>query len=448
MAFKDNFVWGAATASFQIEGATTEGGRKPSVWDVFCANPGKVFEGHSGDPACDHYHRYEEDVALLQQLGAKAYRLSIAWPRVMPDGIGKVNEEGLAYYDRLIDSLLAAGVQPWVTMYHWDTPMGIYNRGGWLNPDMPNYFADYTAAVVDRLSDRVSHWMTQNEPQCYVGLGMQSGIHAPGDKLAWPAILNAMHISNLAHGRSVQAIRARSKQAAKIGRADTCSVAIPATPSDIDAARKAYFAVQKEDCWNIAWWLDPVVFGTYPEDGLKNFEANMPKFDENDLKIMNEKIDFIGLNIYTGKKVHTEGDGWRFADEVTGRAMNALKWNVQPEALYWGPKFINERYNLPVVITENGMTNQDWVMLDGKVHDPQRIDYLNRHLLELRRASTDGVDIDGYFQWSLLDNFEWAEGYKERFGLVYVDYATQKRTPKDSYHWYKEVIKSNGANLG
>jgi beta-glucosidase len=449
-AFPPGFVWGAAAASYQIEGAVHADGRGPSVWDMLCRRPGAIWNGQNGDVACDHYHRWPEDVGLMRELGLKGYRFSVAWPRILPTGTGRVNPKGIAFYDRLVDALLKAGIQPWVTLFHWDYPQDLYDRGGWLSPDSPKWFADYTKVVVRALSDRVRHWMTQNEPQCYIGLGHRDGIHAPGDKLGWREVLLAAHHSMLAHGLAVRTIRAHARRTPLVGAAPVGSHSIPASdrPADIAAARRATFAVASRTYWNTSWWTDPLVFGRYPEDGLKVFGADVPKHSRRDLEIMKAPLDFFGANIYQSDTVRA-GKGGK-AEPVTrpvGHALTAYKWPVTPDALYWGPKFFWERYRLPIVVTENGMSSADWVALDGQVHDPQRIDYLARYLGALKRAIRDGVPVLGYFQWSIMDNFEWAEGYKERFGLIHVDYPTGTRTPKDSWHWYRDVIASHGAAL-
>jgi len=457
--FPENFIWGAAAASYQIEGGVGADGAGESVWDMFCRAPGKVFEGHNGSVACDHYHRHAEDVSLMRQMGLPNYRLSVSWPRVIPGGTGAANEKGLAFYDRLVDDLLAAGVQPWVTLFHWDFPLDLYRRGGWLNPDSPQWFADYTQLVVDRLSDRVSRWFTINEPQCFIGLGLQNGVHAPGDKLALAEVLRAGHHTLLAHGRAVQVIRARAKTQPLVGWAPCGNAPVPADetrPEDIAAARAALFGTGP-DCplywdavpiWSTAWWADPVVLGHYPADGLKAFGAAAPRFTDAEMKTIAQPLDFYGVNIYGGTRIYADPNGIpKKVNHPAGQPVTALKWAVTPSVLYWVPKFLHERYKLPVVITENGLSSMDWVSLDGKVHDMQRIDFLRRHLRELGRAIADGVDLRGYFQWSVMDNFEWAEGYKERFGLIHVDYQTQKRTLKDSAHWYRDVIASNGGSL-
>lgn len=450
MGFAKDFVWGAAAASYQIEGAAYEDGKGLSVWDMFCKKPGAIWSGHSGDVACDHYHRYKEDVALMKEIGLHAYRLSVSWPRVIPEGTGGANSKGLGFYDRLIDELLAANITPYVTLFHWDYPNELYCRGGWLNPDSSDWFTDYAKVVVDKLSDRVKHWITLNEPQCFIGLGHQNGILAPGDKLPFAQVLRAGHNALLAHGKAVQAIRAHSKADSRVSYAPVGMVRIPGTnrPEDIQAARQEMFSVTAKDCWNNTWWMDPVFLGRYPEDGLKFFGEDVPEIRDGDMETICQPLDFFGINIYSGQKVCAGKEGQ--PEEVSlpvGHAQTAFRWPVTPDSLYWGPKFFWERYTLPIIITENGMSNVDWISLDGKVYDPQRIDFLTRYLLELQRACEDGVDIRGYFLWSIMDNFEWTEGYKERFGIIYVDYPTQRRTLKDSACWYKDVVASNGAIL-
>jgi beta-glucosidase len=450
MSFKKDFVWGAATAAYQIEGAAFEDGRGLSVWDACCKRPGLVKDNNNGNIACDHYHRYKEDIQLMKKLGLKAYRMSISWTRILPEGIGKINEKGLDFYERLVDELLDNGIIPYVTLFHWDYPQELYKKGGWLNPDSSDWFAEYTKVVVERLSDRVKHWMTQNEPQCYIGLGHSSGEHAPGLKLDLSDVLLAGHNSLLAHGKAVQTIRKYSKGACEIGYAPVGIVSFPDTQSkeDIEAARKATFGVSDANLWNSSWWIDPVYLGSYPEDGLKSFEKWLPKIHAEDMKTIFQPVDFLGLNIYHGSRARMGQNGKpEMVRKNEGCDQTAFKWQVTPEALYWGPKFFYERYQKPIVITENGLSNVDWVSLDGKVHDPQRIDFLNRYLREYKRAAQDGVDAKGYFCWSLMDNFEWAEGYNERFGLIHVNYQTQKRTIKDSGYWYKNVIETNGENL-
>jgi beta-glucosidase len=451
MSFKPNFVWGAATSSYQIEGAARNEGRGLSVWDDFSRrHPGRVFENQNGDTACEHYQRSGEDVALMKQLGLQAYRFSISWPRVLPEGTGAVNEKGLAFYDRLVDQLLAAGIQPWATLFHWDFPITLYQRGGWLNADSPRWFADYARVITDRLSDRVTHWMTLNEPQCFIGLGHRTGEHAPGDRLEMPELLRAAQNVMLAHGLATQVIRTHAKTKARIGWAPTGDIAVPATHStaDIAAARESYWAIKPDGVWNQAWWMEPVMKGRYPEAGLRAYGNAVPPHTDEQMRTIAQPLDFFGMNIYNGYQVRAGADG--HAERMprpVGDALTHMGWHVTPPALYWGPRHVFERYGLPIVITENGMACHDWVHLDGQVHDASRIDYTARYLRELRRAARDGIVIDGYFHWTLMDNFEWAEGYGRRFGLVHVDYATQQRTLKDSAKWYAQVIRTNGGNI-
>jgi len=376
--------------------------------------------------------------------------LSLAWPRIQPSGTGQASEKGLAFYDRLVDELLGAGIEPWVTLYHWDTPYELYLKGGWLNRDIADWFADYTQIVMDRLSDRVSRWMTLNEPQCFIGLGMQTGQHAPGDMLGFREVLLAGHHSLLAHGKAVQVIRASAKKPPRVGWAPVGAPKIPATdsPEDIEAARTAMFTTTAKTVWSNTWWNDPVFFGAYPEQELALFGDDAPTPRAGDLETIAQPLDFYGANIYNGQTVKQGEDGKpvELAHPI-GIGRTVYHWPVTPEALYWGPRFFYERYGKPIVITENGLGLSDWVALDGGVRDPQRIDFLDRHLGALRRAGEDGVALDGYFQWSFMDNFEWNEGYRFRFGLVHIDYQTQKRTPKDSAYWYRDVIGSNGAAL-
>ena len=460
MEFPENFNWGVAAAAYQIEGAASEDGKGVSVWDMFCRQPGKVLDGHTGDVACDHYHRYRDDVAMMQSLGVRNYRFSISWPRVIPGGTGAVNERGLDFYDQLVDELLAAGVQPWATLFHWDFPYDLFCRGGWLNRDSADWFADYTRVIVDRLSDRIENWMTLNEPQCFIGFGHATGKNAPGLKLGAAECLRAGHHVLLAHGKAVQVLRANAIKPAKVSWAPVGIVSLPtpdADERDIDAARRAMFSVRGGDShamgmppniWSNTWWGDPVVFGRYPEDGIEAAGAAMPAIAAGDMETISQPIDFYGANIYTGTYFRAGNDGMpERLPHAASTPLSAFKWPIIPESLRWGPRFLHERYKLPVIVTENGISLPDWVALDGKVHDPQRIDFLTRYLGGLRRGISDGADVRGYFHWSVMDNFEWAEGYKQRFGLVHVDYETQRRTPKDSAIWYRDLVAANGRGL-
>jgi beta-glucosidase len=452
MSFPQNFQWGAATASYQIEGAYDVDGKGLSVWDAFCRKEGAIWNGESGDVACDHYHRFKEDVRLMAQIGLKAYRFSISWPRVLPVGVEKINPAGLDFYDKLVDELLAAGIQPFATLFHWDFPLDRYKRGGWLNPASPDWFADYTRVIVDRLGDRLTHWITLNEPSVFTILGHQEGRHAPGLKLSFADILQIAHHALLAHGKAVQAIRSSSKLPSKVGMAPSTQGSIPWDPTDlkdIEAARNFSFTIQHRMLWQMSWWMDPVFFGEYPAEGLALFEKDLPDISPEDMATINQPVDFFGFNMYTGNYIRMDEDGSMKFEHYhdPNDTLTAMEWPICPDALYWATKFLWERYQKPIYITENGMANCDWVALDGQVHDPQRIDFTHRYLLALKRAIDEGADVKGYFYWSLLDNFEWGFGYKRRFGLVYVDFVTQQRILKDSAYWYREVIRSNGVNL-
>ena len=453
MAFPNDFVWGTATAAYQVEGAADADGRGPSVWDVFCRRKGAVFEGHSGETACDHYHRYREDIALMKELGVTSYRFSVSWPRVLPEGVGAVNEKGIDFYSRLVDELGKAGIAPMCTVFHWDYPEALYKKGGWLARASADWFAEYTALLADRLSDRVKVWVTQNEPQCFIGLGHLDGVHAPGDRLAFSDYLLAAHNAMRAHAKAVQALRARARDpaATKVGYVLAAQVAQPASddPADIEAARTATFWVDGRHGWSNAWWTDPVVLGRYPADGLACYGEEMPAIEPGDLDEMKQPLDYLGLNIYKATSYRRGAGGRPEGLPVPpGYPRAGTDWQpITPACLYWGPRFFHERYGLPISITENGLSTRDQVFLDGKVHDPQRIDFMHRHLLELLRAIEDGVPVTGYHAWSFLDNFEWADGYKQRFGLVYVDYQNQKRVPKDSFDWYRKVIATGGRSL-
>lgn len=450
MGFPQGFVWGAAASSYQIEGAAYEDGKGASVWDVFVREPGRVYNGHTGDVACDHVHRFKEDVALMREMGLQAYRFSISWPRVLPLGTGGINAAGLGFYDRLVDELLAAGIAPYATLFHWDYPYELYCRGGWLNREAADWFAEYAGLMASKLGDRVKHWMTLNEHSVFTLLGHQTGEHAPGDRWSQPKILRIAHNVLLAHGKGVQAVRAAAPGPVQVGAAPTGAVTIPASDAaqDIEAARQAMFSVAGSGLWSHSWWMDPSVLGRYPADGLALYEKDMPEIRPGDLETICQPLDFYGVNIYHGSTVRAGADGKpELVAGPVGEPMTAFPWPVTPEALYWGPRFLWERYKLPIIVTENGLANPDWVSLDGKVHDPQRIDFTARYLNSYRRAGRDGVDIRGYFHWSVMDNFEWAYGMRLRFGLIHVDYATQTRTLKDSAYWYRDVITSNGAWL-
>jgi beta-glucosidase len=450
MIFPNNFTWGASTSAYQIEGAWNEDGKGPSIWDMFSRQPGRVWEGHSGKVACDHYHRYKEDVALMAEIGLKAYRFSFSWTRLIPDGNGTPNKAGLEFYDRLINALLERKIEPWATLFHWDFPLALFLRGGWLNPDSSKWFARYVSIVIEHFSDRISHWVTFNDPQCVIGLGHQTGEYAPGLRLDLPEALLAYHNCLLAHGRAVEAIRSKAKLKPLVGWSSSGVLCYPDsdTPEDIKAARQITLSVFPGTVWNNCWLGDAVVFGHYPEEGLKVYGSAVPNYPASDFKIIHQPVDFYGCNIFLATRIKADANGNPVEVHLpAGYPDTHHLWKQTPEVLYWGPKFLSENYKLPIIVTENGMSNCDAVGLDGRVHDPGRIEFMTRYLLQLRRAIRNGVDVRGYFTWSLMDCFEWVEGYKHRFGLIHVDYETQKRTPKDSAYWYKEVISSNGSSL-
>lgn len=448
MAFPKNFIWGAATSSYQIEGAYKEDGRGLSIWDAFSKSPGRVFNGDTGDIACDHYNRYKEDVALMKKIGLEAYRFSIAWSRIFPEGSGRVNEKGLDFYSRLVDELLEAGISPWATLYHWDMPLQTYYKGGWLNRETTDDFAKYTEVIVKKLGDRIKNWMTFNEPQCIIGLGYETGEHAPGLKSSDYEIATALHNHLIAHGKAVDVLRSYGGDAFSIGYVPTCQTTIPkdSSPEAIDIAREALFSLQdfRSPIWTISTTCDPVYKGEYPQDVLKRIEDKLPKGWEKDLENVGGKTDFLGVNLYFGYVVDKVDGKIQIVKPKPGMAQTALRWGVEEETLHWAPRFLYERYKKPVVITENGLSNTDWKQSDGRVNDPARIDFTRQYLNGLHRALENGADIAGYFHWSLMDNFEWAEGYRDRFGLIYVDFDTQERIIKESGHWYRKVIESNG----
>lgn len=441
--FKKDFVWGVATASYQIEGGVKEGGRTPSTWDIFSHQKGKTYCGQNGDVACDSYGKYKEDIDLLGELGVNAYRFSVSWNRIFPEGTGKINQAGVDYYNRLIDGLLEKNIAPYITMFHWDYPYCLYQKGGWLNPDSPKWFGEYAETLVRKFGDRVKNFITFNEPQCFIGLGHQDGTHAPGLRLGEPDLSYATKNVLLSHGMAVSAIRANAPKA-KIGYAPCGTFTIPYTNSkeDIEAARRKMFA--GSGMWENGRWYDPILLGIFPEAVAR--EIGEPT--EAEMKLISQDIDFLGANIYQGEYIRADENGNPVhVDSPVGHFRTSINWPVTPDCLYWAAKFFYERYKKPFYITENGMANNDCLDNRGKCADPQRIQYLRMHIEGLRRAAAEGVDVCGYFQWSLMDNFEWAEGYNQRFGLVYMDYAAGKRIPKDSFYYYKKVVESNGNDL-
>lgn len=450
--FQKDFVWGVASSAYQIEGTDKEDGRGDCVWDAF-AREGRIYENQNADIACDHIHRYKEDFALMRLLGVKAYRFSLSWARLMPEGTGRVNEKAVALYRDMILEMKKNGITPYVTLFHWEYPQALQERGGWLNPDSVEWFAEYARVVAENFSDLAEYFFTLNEPQCFVGLGHLSGVHAPGLKLEPEKVFQIAHNALKAHGRAVQELRKHAKQPIKIGYAPTCGVAYPYTESseDIEAARKVYFGFDQPIenwTWNVAWFNDPVFLGKYPEEGLEKYAEYLPEITKEDMELIHQPLDFMGQNIYNGYWIRAGKDGNpEYVDRPAGFPKTATNWPVTPECLYWGVRFLYERYHLPIYITENGMACHDQISADGRVHDSNRIDFLDKYLSALQRASEEGIGIQGYFLWTFLDNFEWDKGYNERFGLVFVDYATQKRIVKDSAYWYQKVMETNGRIL-
>lgn len=446
MPFSKDFIWGTASAAYQIEGAVSEDGRGATVWDRFSHTPGKTFGGHTGDIACDSYHRFEEDLQALLDLGVKHYRFGIGWTRIYPDG-RTLNERGFDYYDRVVDSLLQNGITPWLTLFHWDTPQALEDEGGWQNRETAKMLGVFAGTIAAHFKGRVSHYFTINEPQCFIGLGYQTGAHAPGKTLAGASLFACWHNAMLAHGLMTQAVRAADCSAI-IGAASCGLVCIPQSESEADcsAAREAMFSFNRFSDFSLFShhaFLDPILLGRYPDDPFFQNAA----IGADDFANICQPLDFIGLNLYNAAEVRAGASGPELVPFLRGSPRTAMRWPITPTMMYYATRFVFERYRLPLYITENGLSCNDKPFLDGKVHDSDRIDFLRRYLRELKRASEANVDLRGYFHWSLIDNFEWSNGYEERFGLFYVDYKTLKRHPKDSAIWYRATIESNGENL-
>ncbi|WP_030669733.1 GH1 family beta-glucosidase [Streptomyces cellulosae] len=464
LSFPPGFIWGAATAAYQVEGAAAEDGRTPSIWDTFSHTPGKVRNGDTGDIAADHYHRYRDDVALMKELGLKAYRFSVSWSRVQPTGRGPAVERGLDFYRRLTDELLAAGITPVVTLYHWDLPQELEDAGGWPHRDTARRFADYAEIMARALGDRVGQWTTLNEPWCSAFLGYGSGVHAPG-RTDPAATLRAAHHLNLAHGQAIGALRANLPASARTSITLNLHEVRPLTDSleDAEAARRI-------DAVGNRIFTGPVLDGAYPEDLLAD-TARIVDWAElvhdGDLAEISRPIDVLGVNYYAPTVVSmadagagagtTKNDGhgmsdhspWTGSEHVDFHLANddltAMNWAIDPNGLHTLLTGLAASHpGLPLMVTENGAAFDDYISPEGQVNDPQRIAYLRSHLDAVRRAVADGADVRGYFLWSLLDNFEWGYGYSKRFGAVYVDYSTQRRIPKASAHWYADVIRRNG----
>ena len=437
--FPPGFAWGFAASAYQIEGAATEDGRGRSVWDTFSRIPGAIADGTTGDDACDHYHRFDEDVALMARIGARAYRFSVSWPRVQPEGTGAVNEAGLDFYDRLVDSLLAAGIRPLVNLFHWDLPQALEDRGGFADPGVVDWFAEYAALVAARLRDRVSDWMTFNEPAVFAFLGHADGVHAPGLR-DWPTALRVADNQLRAHAAAGAAIRSRVRKA-RIGIAIDVNQVAPATDSDQDRQAAAQWSAARD-----AWFLDPLFGRGYPKLGL---EAHGSAGHMRGVQLSDPPpgdLDYLGLNYYRRDRVSALSE--RAFDWEIGPGLDTeqthMGWEVAPDGLRDVLLALHREYApREIVITENGAAYPDTVDPDGRVRDDRRIEYLARHIAAAGEALAAGVPLRGYHAWSLLDNFEWSFGYTRRFGLVHVDFESQRRTPKDSADWYGRLIAAS-----
>jgi beta-glucosidase len=446
LSFPSGFTFGAATAAYQIEGAVHADGRGPSIWDTFSHTPGKTFRGDTGDVAVDHYRRYPEDVALMKELGLSAYRFSVAWPRVLPQGAGRVEQRGLDFYRRLVDELLDAGIEPWLTLYHWDLPQALQDEGGWANRDTAARFADYAGIVHDALGDRVPHWSTLNEPMCSALLGYMAGEHAPGERNAAHAA-RAVHHLLLGHGLATQVMRDRGADHLGVTLNFTPMSPAGEQPVDVDAARRL-------DGQQNRMFLEPIVRGEYPADVVDDLAAAgapLPVQD-GDLEVISTPLDWLGVNYYFTSTVRggvaPTGEpspfiGAEDIDDLDPEGpTTTMGWGISPEGFTeLLLRLRDEAPGLPLFVTENGSAWPDEVSPDGRVRDPERTDYLLRHLEAMSLAMAKGADVRGYFAWSLIDNFEWARGYEQRFGLVHVDYATQQRTLKDSAFAYRDVLR-------
>ena len=440
--FPRGFLWGSATASYQVEGAVNEGGRGPTVWDTFSHTPGKTAHGDTGDVADDFYHLYPNDIQLMKEIGVKTFRFSIAWSRIFPSGIGQPNQPGVDFYNRMVDALLKAGVQPYCTLFHWDLPQALQDTGGWENRDTAKAFADYAGYTAGFLSDRVKHFMTMNEMRSFVELGYGQGMHAPGLQVGPKRLAQLNHYVCLAHGLAVQSIRAHAKPGTRVGIADNIEATTPVieTPEHIAAAHKA---MREQN----AMFLTVLQEGRYTDLYLKRLGADAPTFTPEEMAIIKSPMDFVGINIYQPTYVRADDSekGYAVVHPPSSFPHMYSPWlYVGPEALYWGPKLVADIWKVKeIYISENGASSTDQVASDGHVYDTDRVMYLRNYLTQLHRAISSGVPVKGYFLWSLLDNYEWADGYEKRFGIVYVDFTTQRRTPKLSAAFYKQVIAGN-----
>jgi beta-glucosidase len=438
--FPDGFLWGCATASYQIEGGANEGGRGPSVWDVFSHTPGKTHNGDTGDVADDSYHLYKTDVQLLKNLGVQTYRMSISWSRVFPEGKGQPNPVGLDYYNRVVDELLANNITPYITLFHWDLPAAL--PGGWQSRGTSLAYADYAAYIAQHLSDRVKHFMTTNEFVCFTDLGYQDGRFAPGLKLGPKDVNQIRHHGILAHGLGVQAIRANAKGPVQVGLAENANVYVPVmeTEEHIRATQRATRLMN-------APFLTALMEGKYIDEYLAQVGPNAPTVEAGDFAAIGSPLDFVGVNIYSPEYVRASDTriGFTIEPRPASYPHMASPWiNIAPECIYWGIRNVCDLWHPKAMfVTENGCSSDDVLTPDGRVADTDRVMYLRNHITNLHRAAAEGYPIKGYFLWSLLDNYEWADGYSKRFGIHYVDFKTEKRYPKLSAEWYREVIKRN-----
>ena len=439
--FPADFLWGSATASYQVEGGVHEGGRGQSIWDTFSHRAGKTHAGDTGDISDDSYHRFPEDIRLMKDLGLKICRFSVAWTRIFPTGTGAPNQQGVDFYRRFVDGLREAGIEPYCTLYHWDLPQALEDRGGWQNKDTSKLFAEYAGYFAGQLSDRIHHFMTMNEMRTFVEQGYQLGVHAPGLKLAGKPLAQLTHHVVLGHGLAVQAIRASTKAGTKVGIADNITPTVPLieSPEHIAAAR---IAIREEN----AMFMTVIQEGRYADLYLQRLGADAPHFTPEEMKTIAAPMDFVGLNIYQPTYVRADRSksGYAVVPMPESYPHMFSPWlTIGPEALYWGPKLVADTWNVKqIYITENGCSSTDSIAADGQIYDADRIMFLRNYLTQLMRAIADGVPVKGYFLWSLLDNFEWADGYEKRFGITYVDFKTQKRTPKMSSAFYKGVIET------
>jgi beta-glucosidase len=441
--FPEKFLWGSATASYQIEGGWNAEGKGASIWDTFTHQTGKIFENQNADVTCDHYHLWKEDIKLMKQLGLKAYRFSTSWSRVLPEGVGNVNQAGLDFYDRLVDELVKNEIEPFLTLYHWDLPQSLQDKGGWANRDIANWFVEYTALMVEKFSDRVKYWATLNEPMIVVGAGHLFGEHAPGIQDINATLATAHHLL-LSHGKAVDIIRNNSRGKTEVGIVLSLSAIQPASKKEEDQ-----LAAKKADSFINRTMLDPIFRGEYPEDLVLQLGGLFPAIESEDMKIISTPLDFLGINYYTRNVVFHDPNIplLEFSEARPEGNPYSQMWEVYPEGLYEViDRVWKDSRPEKIFITENGICVADAPDLDQKVRDPRRIQYIQDHLIQVSKAIKNGIPVNGYFVWSLMDNFEWAYGYNYRFGIIHVDFATQKRLIKDSGWWYKKIIENNGFN--